>query len=523
MLATHHHLPAARETTRMPHPCRRRNKNGTTAVNNDIILYPTPETRRDRWGRYIVLPPSGHKPVGYTRATTVAKALDDTSSLMAWAERMTAIGLSQRPDLLAEVALAGDDKTKLNAICSRAKEHGGATVRRDLGTALHKVLEDSFNIPNYQPPAQFVADVQAVHQALRDAGLTVVAGMTERIVVLDEHQIAGTFDLLLNDNAGRTYIGDIKTGSSVTYGALAFSVQLALYSRADSLYVQGDAADGSEDIREPMPAVDQQTGIIVHVEPGSGICTIHQLQLHWELAEMAIEVRAARAMKNLIAPWQTADGALLDARNMWIRERIANCTAVDKKVVAAHWTAEILPPKKAKAYTADEIDELDVVLARIEAQLDITWPTRDPRIALRQEATTALSEAPQQPQMPDEGENLPKSALMLKEAYAALTPAHNARLKQWIAEARDAHLPIRVAEQPTARRCHIAQGLMTACTRNVSDEQIRNVLEACLEDDIAQMTSMPLGAVIGLLDHQQAATFAGLLDLVEHQTTTTGE
>lgn len=492
-------------------------------MNNDIILYNTPETRRDRWGRYMVLPPTAAKPVGYTRATTVAKALDDTSSLMAWGERMTAIGLSQRPDLLAEIALAGDDKTKLNAICGRAKEHGGATVRRDLGTSLHKVLEDSFNIPNYQPPLQFAADVQAVHDQLRNAGLTVVAGMTERIVVLDDFQIAGTFDLLLQDVNGRTFIGDIKTGSNVSYGALAFSVQLALYSRADNLYVQGEAADGSEDVREPMPAVDQNTGIIVHVEPGSGVCTIHQLQLHWELAEMAIEVRAARAMRNLIAPWRTADDALLEVRNTWIRERIANCTTVDKKAVAAHWPATILPPKKAKAYTAVEIDELDVVLGRIEAQLDITWPTRDPRIVLQPQPATAVQEPPQQPQMPDEGENLPKSALMLKEAYASLTPAHNARMRQWITEAREAHLPIRVAEQPTARRCHIAQGLMTACVRDVSDEQIRNVLQACLEDDIAQMTSMPLGAVIGLLDHQQAATFAGLLELVEHQTITTGE
>jgi len=487
---------------------------------DDIILYQPFETvRRDRWGRYLVLPVGGGKPTGYTRATTVAKALDDTSSLMAWGERMTAIGLSQRPDLLAEIALAGDDKTKLNAICGRAKEHGGATVRRDLGTALHKVLEDSFNIPNYQPPAQFVDDVKAVHRALAEAGLTVVAGMTERIVVLDEYQIAGTFDLLLVDSNGRTFIGDIKTGSNVTYGALAFSVQLSLYSRADSLYLQGQAADGSDDVREPMPAVDQDHGIIVHVEPGSGICTIHQLQLHWELAEMAIEVRAARSMKNLIAPWQTQESALLEIRNTWIRERIANCTAVDKKVVATHWPAAILPPKKAKAYTSDEIDDLDVALGRIEAELDITWPTRDPRIVLQPEATRGPQEAPQGPQMPDEGENLPKSALMLKEAYSSLSPAHNARLKQWIGEARDAHLPIRVAEQPTARRCHIAQGLMTACVRDVSDEQIRNVLQACLDDDIAQMTSLPLGAVIGLLDHQQAATFAGLLELVEHQTT----
>lgn len=42
-----------------------------------IALDPTDAVRRDRWGRYLVVPPDGGKPVGYTRATTVAKALDE--------------------------------------------------------------------------------------------------------------------------------------------------------------------------------------------------------------------------------------------------------------------------------------------------------------------------------------------------------------------------------------------------------------------------------------------------------------
>ena len=484
-------------------------------MNNDIILYNTPETRRDRWGRYMVLPPAGHKPVGYTRATTVAKALDDTSSLMAWGERMTAIGLSQRPDLLAEIALAGDDKTKLNAICTRAKEHGGATVRRDLGTSLHKVLEESFNIVDYQSPLQFAADVQAVHDELRRHGLIVVAGMTERIVVLDEFQIAGTFDLLLQDANGRTFIGDIKTGSNVSYGALAFSVQLALYSRADNLYIQGDAADGSDDVREPMPAVDQHTGIIVHVEPGSGVCTIHELQLHWELAEMAIEVRAARAMRNLIKPWRNAMDELLDARNQWIRERIANCTDINKQLLAAHWPPSILPPKKAKLYTSLEVDDLDVVLGRVEAELSISWPKPDPRITdMQPNVTKPVQNATQQPEMPDEGEQQPDTAQWLKHAYSALSDEQNARMRRIVAEARDAHLPIRVAETPTARRCHIAQALLRLISADIDDDHIRALLRTII-GDIADLDSMTVGSLVGLLNWQQAQTFAGLTQLVD--------
>jgi hypothetical protein len=491
-------------------------------MNNDIIFYATPETRRDRYGRYLVVRPKGGKPTGYTRATTVAKALDDTSSLMAWAERMTAIGLSQRPDLLAEVALAGDDKQKLNAICGKAKEHGGATVRRDLGTSLHKVLEESFTIADYVAPVQFAADVQAVHNALSQHRLLVVAGMTERIVVLDEWGIAGTFDLLLMNEAGDLFVADIKTGSNVTYGALAFCVQLALYAHADSIYQQGPAADGSQDVREPMPNVNKHTGIIIHVEPGSGVCTIHELQLHWELVELAIEVRAARTMRNLIKPWQNAMDRLLEERNQWIRERIANCTEINKKLLAAHWPPSILPPKKAQKYTAAEVEDLDVVLGRVERELDITWPTLDPRITDVQKnavnTTNAhdniIQEAPQGPEMPDEGEQQPDTAKTLKTAYSALSDEQNARMRRIVAEARDAQLPIRVAETPTARRCHIAHALLRLISANIDDNHIRGLL-ASIVGDIAEIPSVTLGSVVGLLNWQQAQTFAGLAQLVD--------
>ena len=32
-----------------------------------------PEWRRDQYGRYLIVPPGGGKPEGYTRVTTVAK------------------------------------------------------------------------------------------------------------------------------------------------------------------------------------------------------------------------------------------------------------------------------------------------------------------------------------------------------------------------------------------------------------------------------------------------------------------
>lgn len=487
-------------------------------MNNDIMNTPS-ETRRDRWGRYLVVPPAGGKPVGYTRATTVAKALDDTSSLMAWGERMTAIGLSDRPDLLAQVHEARNDKTALNRICERAKEAGGATVRRDLGTALHSMLEQSFNDATYEPPAAHKADVEAVHAQLRHAGLEVVAGMTERVVVLDEHTIAGTFDLLVRDLAtGEVLIGDIKTGSSVEYGALGFCVQLSLYAHADALYVQGEAGDGSQDVREPMPKVSQQRAVIIHVEPGSGICTIHQLQLHWELAEMAINVRSSRSMKGLLQSWQSPLEALLEARNLWIRDRIAACTEANKKLLAAHWPASILPPKKAKVYTSAEIDDLDVVLGRVECELDITWPTPDPRIAtitVDKGALQASQEPLEEPVSPAEGAEQPDQRQRLKDAYDALDDDN----KSWIAarvwEAHEAQLPIRVAEHPSQRRIAIADVMFTALAKQLDDDTIRQMIAAVLGDDTITLDSISLGAALGCLDNRQAAALVELTNITQ--------
>ena len=70
------------------------------------------QVRRDRWGRYLVLPPDGTKHVGYQRATTLKSMIEDTSNLTGWACRMTLIGASARQDIIASTLAAGDDAAK---------------------------------------------------------------------------------------------------------------------------------------------------------------------------------------------------------------------------------------------------------------------------------------------------------------------------------------------------------------------------------------------------------------------------
>lgn len=481
--------------------------------------------RRDRWGRYLVVPPDGGKPVGYARATTVAKTLDDTSALMSWGERMTAIGLSQRPDLLAQIDDLRADTKALNRLCEKAKEAGGATVRRDLGTALHSILERSWTDPDYVPPAGHVDDVTAVHRALELAGLEAVDGMHERIVVNDRYQIAGTFDLLLREKAtGHLLIADIKTGSSVKYGAVGFAIQLSIYATADALYRQGSAKDGSEDVREPMVSVSRDRAVIVHVQPGSGVCELHELALDISLLELAIAVRESRKAKVLRPidiPTDTSVEVSAEVsveRDRWLRDRIDAIKDRNGQMLAQRWPAHIPPPKKIAVYADPQIDELVPIVDGLERDLELPFGASDP--AQQQETQRSQPIVEPAGSDPEEGPLLPGEADELRERFERLSENERARIAQIASEAKQAGLPIRVSERPTARRVHLASALMYAIQFRLTDMDLRRLLEIVLDDDSVLMATLPLGAALGACSYTQAAELRDLTAL--GTTVTTG-
>lgn len=328
--------------------------------------------RRDRYGRYQVLAPDGKKPEGYTRATTVAKALDDTSNLMAWGRRMTALGLASRPDLLALVQTTDNtDKKALDRLCESASEAGGATARRDLGTALHKMFEASCVTPGYEPPATYAADIFAIHQALRAAGLQVLDECSELMVVIDRHKIAGMADLIVERiSDGQLFIADLKTGSSVEWGALGWAIQLSIYANADNIYLQGAAADGSEDLRAPMPAVNKDQAIIIHCEPESGSCDLHTLDIKrgFEALEVAMNVREWRKKRKLLVPFKGAGGQATVEAVVAPTEPAASTTVLSEAVSPATGmgvegvTASSEPPSTPDTTVQDALEERDHML-----------------------------------------------------------------------------------------------------------------------------------------------------------------
>ncbi|MEU7400099.1 hypothetical protein [Streptomyces sp. NPDC044948] len=287
-------------------------------------VHPNDSVPRDGWGRPIVVPRGGGKPKGYTRTTTFIDCIEDKSALIDWGKRMVLVGAVKRPDLVDKARPldpdSPDDKKRLNELAEQATDASGANDKREKGTHLHGLSE---LVDAGQPlpaglPARDVEDMAAYLMETSPLRMKAV----EQFVVVDELGVAGTFDRMAEyDGPGPdgepisgNFIADVKTGS-VEYGGLKMAAQLACYSRGVKydfarfpVNAQDKAAVASFkkrviDIQEaeaaysPLPPVNQDWGIIIHLPAGKGECTLYwvDLNLGWEAAELALHIRELRS------------------------------------------------------------------------------------------------------------------------------------------------------------------------------------------------------------------------------------
>jgi hypothetical protein len=266
--------------------------------------------RRDQWGRYLILPPGGDKPVGYTRATTAAGWLDEGYGIPPWMATMAITGTLLRPGLYAqwEALLArhdgspwygGDEaKRECKRLVAEAAAVGGANDRAEQGTALHELtaMVDEGRTLNYISAAT-EADLSAYTKTLAAAGVTFLPGMIERTVVLDDKRIAGTFDRgAVVPGFDQPLIADLKTGADLSFSWHSIATQLAIYANGRDLYRQGPATDGSEDEREPAPNFDLTNALVIWLPAGSGTCELFLVDIAagWDALEHGIWVNEWR-------------------------------------------------------------------------------------------------------------------------------------------------------------------------------------------------------------------------------------
>ena len=247
------------------------------------------DAQRDHFGRPLVVPPGGGKPVAYRRCTTFIDVLADRSNLERWKQRQTAVGLSMRKDLLLSVATAKSDKKKLDQLCELALKAAGSDASANIGTALHSLTEeiDRGNTPDI--PEDFAKDIQAYLAATKHLTMKAI----EVFVVNDELKVGGTFDRVVLLQEDRL-VADLKTGS-IAFDAGKIAMQLAVYANSQ-VY---DPATGA---REPL-TVSRERGLVIHLPQGEGKCQILEADLKagWEGAQLAAEVWAWRGRKGFLA------------------------------------------------------------------------------------------------------------------------------------------------------------------------------------------------------------------------------
>ena len=252
---------------------------------------------RDRYGRPLVVPPEGGKPVPYTRTTTVAGSLDDGAGLVAWKLRMAAAGLTLRPDLLLAASAAREDKLEMNKLIEDAMEAAGATRAATIGTAIHALTEKLDRGEDIGViPADYIADLEAYKYATRNFTNVNI----EQFCVLDYYKIAGTPDRIV-EFEGEKFISDLKTGSIDHPGKIA--IQLAVYAH-------GLPYDPATATRGSWGGVNQEKGIIVHLPAGSGKCTLHFVDIAkgWEGLQLAMQVRSWQSVKGLTEKIEETNG-----------------------------------------------------------------------------------------------------------------------------------------------------------------------------------------------------------------------
>lgn len=380
------------------------------SIDIDEIL-PIDSVRRDGMGRYMIVPPDADKPIGYTRVTTLAKVLDEGGGLAPWKAAMTATGMVMRRGLRAQwealVAEHGDPwyagreaKNEARRLVEECAAVGGANDRREVGTAMHTItaLVDLGHTPDHLSD-ETLRDIAAYEAGLDRHGVQVLPDQVELCVVLDHFRVAGTFDRLVTmPGFDLPLIADLKTGSDLTYSWQSIAVQLAAYAHGDAIYVQGAAVDGSLDRRLSMPEVDQQWGLVMHLNAdaeGEAELKLYHVDLAagWEAFERSVWTRSWRkqtvaydaADSRLALPSVGDDedfGELLElavthARRKQLQKRIDAIGAdpLLRPVLANTWPTG-LPSLRSTEYehTAADLAVIEQLLDDIEREHWLTPP-----------------------------------------------------------------------------------------------------------------------------------------------------
>ncbi|HEX5705632.1 MAG TPA: hypothetical protein VFX97_20705 [Pyrinomonadaceae bacterium] len=278
-----------------------------------------PEPVRDRWGRYLIMG------TAHTRATTFAKLGANTKAIEAWNERNVIRGLTLRPDLLmlANGLEVKRDRNDLNSIAAQAKDAAGSKVAANIGTAYHAFSEriDAGLMSLADVPTEYRHRVDQYLCRINGAGLRTRPEWIERTTAVRADQVgaplpvAGTLDRIFQLPDGSLVIGDLKTGSDLSYGEMEIEVQLALYAHGVNTH---GLFDWNTKTWEPLRHFDFLPGsvkvrtdiaIVVHLPADGDGCTLYvaDIERGWRDAQRLGPLQASLKEKKRFRTLMMAD------------------------------------------------------------------------------------------------------------------------------------------------------------------------------------------------------------------------
>ena len=339
-------------------------------------------------GRYRLPNPDGPGHKMYTRATNIAKLLDDTYNLQKWSNRQVALGVARTPSIAAAINADHDNNKHLDRLCEQALTIAGGTEKRDLGTALHRLIE-RHDRQELHHDGEWRDHINAYDAALAAHRLTIDREWIEVVLVNETYGIAGRVDRVLWDPEGRLVIADLKTGSYKSW--LAWATQFAVYATATHWW--NDTTDQLIPIEPGLFRQDHSLAIHLPAQETPPHCQIHALSVPAGLDAMlmALEVRRMRATDKLPALQATTyhHPALLDQLEQSIVDtfdpaqiRVQLQTRIDRlknehpnaaRALIARWPAGVEYLKKSDAHTAQQLEHINRVLTQVEADLSIPF------------------------------------------------------------------------------------------------------------------------------------------------------
>lgn len=260
------------------------------------------EVKRDRWGRYVLPDPVTGEEKGWTRASTLARAMSDEYNLTRWKMRTAARGTALSRDLIAGfVAADPDDKATLNKLTESAMERAESSSGATFGTALHNFthrLDRGESLESLRAPDPLGADLVEYQATLARHGLGIVPGLIERIVICPAVGAAGTFDRFVQQRPGPgsncpLSVLDLKTAKSIDWSWLEIAVQLGIYGNASHMW---DPVTGTYTELPPRDVLDRDRALVLHLPVGQATGNLYGVNIieGWEAAQVAETVRRYR-------------------------------------------------------------------------------------------------------------------------------------------------------------------------------------------------------------------------------------